>query len=272
MTDRTEAGEPARLAGIRAVTLDFGNTLVPVDRVGLRAVVAETAERVCERIGLPDRGAFLAAWAEERERQFRDEVPNFHEVDIAQRVVRVLARLRGMAPPGADERWEDAAAATHSDPTDVAFAIDVYSRAFVAGLPPEPEAGRLIERLRARGLRLAILSNWPLAATIDQYVEAAGWAPLLDAVVVSQRVGTIKPHPAIFELAAAALGESEPEALLHVGDDWGADVVGARRLGWHAGYLRHRPADSPLPSSERSDEVAADFELDEIGELDRHLA
>ncbi|MCI0345287.1 MAG: HAD-IA family hydrolase, partial [Chloroflexi bacterium] len=231
-----------------------------------------TAERVCARSGLNDRGAFLEAWAEERARQFRHEVPRLREVDLEQRVVRVLARLRDLAPPALDEAWDDAAAAKRSTPDEVAFAIDVYSSAFVAGLPPEPEAGRLIGRLRDRGLRLAILSNWPLAATIDRYVEAAGWAPMLDAVVVSQRVGTIKPHPAIFEFAAAALGETEPGALLHVGDDWTADVVGARAVGWHTGYLRRRAADSPLPSSERSGDVGPDIELDDISELDRHLA
>ncbi len=87
------------------------------------------------------------------------------------------------------------------------------------------------------GYRLAILSNWPLAATIDRYVEAAGWAPHLAAVVVSQRVGTIKPHPAIFAAARTALGDPEPAAILHVGDDWAADVVGAKRAGWRAAYL-----------------------------------
>ena len=54
---------------------------------------------------------------------------------------------------------------------------------------------------------LAILSNWPLAATIDRYAEAAGWLPYLRAIVVSQRVGTIKPHPAIFAEARRLLGD-----------------------------------------------------------------
>jgi putative hydrolase of the HAD superfamily len=271
VTVRLNVSEPARLTGLRAVTLDFGNTLVLVDRAGLRRVVAETAERVCERMGLADREAFLEAWAEERARQFRDEMPQLREVDLGQRVARVLARLRGMSAPGPDVPWDDVAAAARSTPDEVAFAIEVYSRTFVAGLPPAPDAGRLLERLRARGLRLAILSNWPLAATIDRYVEAAGWSPWLDAVVVSQRVGTIKPHPAIFGVAAEALGVTAPDQLLHVGDDWNADMVGARGVGWHAGYLRRRPLDSPLPSSERSGDVAPDFEIDRLAELEDHL-
>ena len=261
-----------RLEGIQAVTLDFGNTLVRVDRAGLRKVVAETAMRVCEQTGLPDREAFLSAWAEERARQFREEVPKYREVDLAQRVVRVLARMRGFEPPSPDRPWDDDAAAALTAPDEVTFAIDVYSRAFVAGLPPAPAAGDLLARLHARGLRLGILSNWPLAATIDRYVEASGWTRWLDAAVVSQRVGTIKPHPRIFLAAAAALGIGSAKAMLHVGDDWAADVVGARGVGWHAAYLRRRPDDSPLPSSERSGDVEPDVEIDDIADLDRKLA
>jgi len=115
-----------------------------------------------------------------------------------------------------------------------------------------------------------VLSNWPLAVTIDRFVEAAGWAPYLAAVVVSQRVGTIKPHPEIFRAAAAAL-ETEPAAILHVGDDWAADVVGAKTAGWRAAYLRAPRGASPLPASERDERAAPDLELDSLADLEPAL-
>jgi FMN phosphatase YigB (HAD superfamily) len=257
---------------IRAVTLDFGNTLVPVSAAGLRGVVAHTADEIAARLGPFDAGDVHRAWAEERERQFREEVPQFREVDLAVRVVRILARLRGMAPPLRDVPWDDAAAARLTTPDEVAWAVEVYSRGFVASLPPAPFAGVLIGRLAATH-KVAILSNWPLAATIDRYVEAAGWAPYLAAVVVSQRVGTIKPHPAIFAAAREALGGAagpvpEPGEIHHVGDDWAADVVGAKRAGWRAAWLVSRPEDSPLPGSSRDDEVVPDLELATLEELE----
>jgi FMN phosphatase YigB (HAD superfamily) len=255
---------------IEAITFDFGNTLVPVPAAGLRAVVAVTAEQIAAALGPFDADTVLEAWGEERERQFREEVPQFREVDLAERVVRILARLRGMPAPGPDQRWNDAEAATHSSPDEVAWAVEVYSRAFVSSLPPAPAAGALLASLAPR-YRLAILSNWPLAATIDRYVEAAGWAPHLDAIVVSQRVGTIKPHPAIFAAAREALGDPPAAAILHVGDDWAADVVGAKRVGWRAAYVANRPHDSPLPGSERNDEVAPDLELATLDELEAGL-
>ena len=257
---------------IEAITFDFGNTLVPVPAAALRTVVETTAGAMATRLGPFDRDEVLRVWGEERERQFREEVPQFREVDLAQRVVRVLARLRGLPPPSADTRWDDAAAAGRSTPEEAAWVVDAYSHAFVDALPPSPVAVGLLERLAPR-YRLAILSNWPLAATIDRYAEARGWMPYLTAIVVSQRVGTIKPHPAIFAAARAALGDPAPEpgTILHVGDDWAADVVGAKRAGWGAAWLRSRPADSPLPGSERDGEEEPDLVLDRLEDLEAAL-
>jgi HAD superfamily hydrolase (TIGR01509 family) len=259
-----------QLAGIAAITFDFGNTLVPVGRSALRRVVELTADAMCGRWPDLDRPAFLAAWAEERERQFREEVPQFREVDLTERLVRVLARLRGMRPPPPDERWDQGRAAERSDPGDVAWGIDQYSRAFVDALPETPGVSAMLGRLAA-GRDLAILSNWPLAATIDRYAEVRGWLPHLRAIVVSQRVGTIKPQPAIFEAARAALGRPEPGAILHVGDDWAADVVGASAMGWHTAWLTTRPAGSPLPESERDGSVDPDLELESLAALEARL-
>src|SRR3989337_840697 len=71
--------------------------------------------------------------------------------------------------------------------------------------PVDEGAGPLLARLHGQ-YRLAILSNWPLAWAIDAIAERAGWTPYLDVVVVSERVGWVKPHPAIFAATTAARG------------------------------------------------------------------
>ena len=252
----------SRFPDLRAITFDFGNTLVPVGGPDLRAVVDQMIETVSGRIVGIEPSSFASTWAEERDRQFRDDVPLLREVDLDRRVVRVLARLRGLAPPAPGETWDDESAATRSTAAEVELALEAYSRAFVARIPAPPEVGPVLERL-AKRFTLAILSNWPLAATIDDYLESAGWRSSLAAVVVSQRVGTIKPDPRIFRVAEAALGERGP-AILHLGDDWAADVVGAKRAGWRAGYLRDRQAGSPLPASAPDASVRADLEVDSL--------
>jgi HAD superfamily hydrolase (TIGR01509 family) len=251
---------------VEAITFDFGNTLLPVDRTSLRRVVEVTGERLAARLGPYRLEDFLAVWAEERERQFREEVPRYREVDIAQRLVRVLARLRGVAAPPHDVPWDQPAAERHSTPQEIAWGVTTYSDAFVEAMPVSADVTAVLATL-AREHRLAILSNWPLAATVDRYAEAAGWLPHLTAIVVSQRVGTIKPHPAIFAAALDALGGPPADRVLHVGDDWAADVVGAKGAGWRAAYLDARPHDSPLPASDRDATVVADLELSRLDEL-----
>jgi HAD superfamily hydrolase (TIGR01509 family) len=258
-------------ASIRAVTFDFGNTLVPVGRAGLRRVVEITGRAVVERLGPFDLDEYLRVWSEERDRQFREEVPRFRETDLGERFVRVLARLRGMQPPPADVAWDQPEATRRSTADEIDWALGVYSGAFVDGLPPHPAAAALLQRLAA-DRDLAIVSNWPFAATIDRYAEAMGWTPYLSAVVVSQRVGVIKPHPVIFAEARRRLGDPPPPAILHVGDDWAADVVGAARAGWRTAFVNRRPQDSPLPSSERDGGATPDLEIGSIAELAPILA
>lgn len=270
MSGRQRATGRARLRGIRVVSFDFGNTLVRVDRESTRRLNERIGDEVAAAWGLPDPAPFRVAWSEERDRQFREDVPEGRELDLEARARRVIARLRGMSPPPPGERWDDVAVASHSSPGEIAFAIESYSRGFVEGTDPSPDAEPCLRRLAADGFRLVILSNWPLAATIDRYVGAAGWAGLFEAIFVSQRIGSIKPDRAIFEHAEAAIGVPG-EAILHVGDDWAADVVGAIGAGWHVAYLADRQGDTPLPTSARGEGPEPDLELAHLAELPDRL-
>ncbi|HEV8306086.1 MAG TPA: HAD-IA family hydrolase [Methylomirabilota bacterium] len=94
-----------------------------------------------------------------------------------------------------------------------------------------PEAPMVLEGLRRRGLRLAVVSN--SNGTVADILRAVGLAGHLDAVVDSGIVGIEKPHPKIFEYAAAAL-DVRPDEAIHVGDLYSVDVLGARAAGCHA--------------------------------------
>jgi putative hydrolase of the HAD superfamily len=89
----------------------------------------------------------------------------------------------------------------------------------------------LLEALRNRGLRLALVSNtaspeWLLRPVL----ESQGLVERLDAVVLSSEVGKRKPHPAIFQRALADV-EAQADEALFVGDRLEADVLGASRVG-----------------------------------------
>jgi len=89
----------------------------------------------------------------------------------------------------------------------------------------------LLESLRARGLKLGLVSNafdpgWLLQRDLEQM----GLAEQLDFAVFSSEVGKRKPHPAIFERALDALGVGSAETVF-VGDRLYEDVRGAGELG-----------------------------------------
>ena len=89
----------------------------------------------------------------------------------------------------------------------------------------------LLESLRARGLRLALVSNaFDPPPLLHRDLERMGVAERLDAAVFSSEVGKRKPHAAIFERALAAVGV-EPEHAIFVGDQLVADVGGASAAG-----------------------------------------
>lgn len=88
----------------------------------------------------------------------------------------------------------------------------------------------LLERLRCRGCKLGLISNFadPVVAytllsrlRLDQY---------FDAVVFSADVGWRKPDRRMFQTALSALHAAAP-AVLHVGDELRADVLGAGQCG-----------------------------------------
>lgn len=89
----------------------------------------------------------------------------------------------------------------------------------------------LLEALRARGLKLGLVSNafdpgWLLHRDLEQM----GLADRLDFAVFSSEVGKRKPHPAIFERALDALGVTAADSVF-VGDRLYEDVRGAGELG-----------------------------------------
>jgi len=88
-----------------------------------------------------------------------------------------------------------------------------------------------LERLRARGLALGVISNWDRRLTT--ILEGLGIREYFDTVVSSADVGLRKPDPRIFELACVRVGVSATSAA-HVGDHPYADVCGARSVGMHA--------------------------------------
>lgn len=92
----------------------------------------------------------------------------------------------------------------------------------------DPDTPGSLERLRAAGLRLGVVSNSD--GRVDEALRAAQLHHFFDVVIDSQLVGFEKPDPRIFRVALDRLGIPAAEAL-YVGDIYEVDVVGSRRAG-----------------------------------------
>jgi HAD superfamily hydrolase (TIGR01549 family) len=86
-----------------------------------------------------------------------------------------------------------------------------------------------LEALRARGLRLGLLSN--TARDLDLFV--AHHKLSVDAVLTSRLHGKTKPHPGIF-LRMLELLDVRPEEAAMVGDTVEDDIEGAQQVGMRA--------------------------------------
>lgn len=105
-----------------------------------------------------------------------------------------------------------------------------------------------LERWRAAGKRLVVLSNWDIS--LHDVLRATGLAPLLDDVLSSAEVGHAKPDHAIFAAALARVGLHAGE-VVHIGDSLEEDVAGARAAGIEAVLLRRSDAGPQVPEGVR---------------------
>jgi 2-haloacid dehalogenase len=126
-------------------------------------------------------------------------------------------------------------------------------------LDPYPDAVPVLARLRAGGVRLAILSNGS-PAMLDSAVANAGMAPLLDAVLSVEEVGIYKPHPTVYRLACERLGAPADRIGFVSANGW--DAAGAKSFG-----LRVVWCNRAAQPRERLPGAAPDTEIRELGAL-----
>jgi HAD superfamily hydrolase (TIGR01509 family) len=86
----------------------------------------------------------------------------------------------------------------------------------------------VLARLRARGLRLTVVSN--ANGKLRVLFDRLALTGCVDCVLDSNDEGVEKPDPRFFEIALARSGAT-PETTIHVGDLYHVDVVGARAAG-----------------------------------------
>ena len=100
-----------------------------------------------------------------------------------------------------------------------------------------PDTLETLDKLKAEGFSLAIVSNWN--SSLEKVIIGLGLEPYFEFMIASAVVGSKKPSPKIFELALERAGVG-PSRVVHVGDTYQADVLGAERAGIRGVMLDRR--------------------------------
>ncbi len=130
------------------------------------------------------------------------------------------------------------------------------------------EAGAVLAELRARGVTLAICSNWDW--DLEEAIDAAGLTGTVDVIVSSAWVGARKPHPRMYDAVLDRIGVAAADALF-VGDTWTCDVEGPRAAGLVPLYVRrtHLGIDRTAPDDHHTQAVHRAEDLRPVLDLTR---
>jgi 2-haloacid dehalogenase len=127
------------------------------------------------------------------------------------------------------------------------FTLDAY-----------PEVIATLERLRAGGLKTAILSNGS-PEMLERVCRSTGVSRLMDAVLSVDEVGIFKPHPSVYQLAMDRLGVTASAVSFQSSNAW--DAAAAAAFGFRVAWInRFGQAQERLPGT-------PDAELRRLDEL-----
>jgi putative hydrolase of the HAD superfamily len=208
-----------RCMAVRAVIFDWGGTLTPWDAVDHEALWRE----VC--------------------------ASHFPADQVAAVVAEILAAEAGV--------WVQCETTHRSATLDHLFAtagvvghealIETYFGLWEPHTYTHPDVAPLLRSLRARSIRVGVLSNtiWPRALH-ERVFRRDQVLDLIDGAVYTSEIPWTKPHPEAFRAAMAAIGVTDPASCVFVGDRPFDDIFGAQRLGMRTVFIPH----SGLPAYE----------------------
>ena len=116
----------------------------------------------------------------------------------------------------------------------------------------DPQVRPLWEGLRARGIKVGVLSNTIWSREYHQGIfERDGVLDLVDADLYSSELDHVKPHPEALRAICREL-DVDPRRSVYVGDRIFEDVHGPQQVGMRAIWIPH----SDIPANQRVEVTA----------------
>lgn len=152
-------------------------------------------------------------------------------------------------------------------------ALAAYRRFWEPHTYTDPQVRPLLEGLRARGLKIGVLSNTIWSGEYHREIFARDEVlDLIDGDVYSSELKVVKPHAEAFEAVCEVL-DVEPTRAVYVGDRLFEDVLGSQEVGMRAIWVPHSdiPAEQQVTVEATPDGVAHEL-IDVLDIVDPWIA
>ena len=236
---------------IKAVLFDWGETLVLVPNMvnTMEQHIACLEQLYCEprtdgKPALQDYGVpwprFREAYAEATCTPIRRSLEKRREHRFEDRFLNAL-QLAGVTQVPSD--------------LELAHFVDRFGNYVVREARTIDGATEVIPEL-AKHTRLGVVSNYPSHRIVSETLKQFGLRQYFSTVVVSGKLGWLKPHPVIYQHALEQIG-ARPKDTVFVGDDLDNDIIGPKALGLRTAWFTERPEAS----------LHADIKISDLREL-----
>lgn len=202
---------------IKAITFDYWDTLVPIEREKIEKMRNKRAKAVTEY--LKKRG-YDFSYKDVKEISnniwilYRDNPLINKEVTLYVMVENILKEL-GIS----------------KDKKMVYDIVEIYERfLYSSGLSIDKDIKPVIKNLKRKGYKLGIVSNTPGGKVEKMFLKDANLIDYFDIMLFSSFEGIRKPHPEIF-MKVVRFFNIKPSELLHIGDTPELDVEGPLKIG-----------------------------------------
>lgn len=208
--------------GIDAVVFDWGGTLsfhADIELIDMWHLAADHLARETGRDAVELRDKLLAA-----------ELRYWQSVGETQRTGTLTDILRA----------ESEALGLDVTTAVISQVAQRHLDAWTPHIRHHPDAVPALEALRARGIKIGLLSNthWP-EAFHEHFLARDGLSALIDVRAYTSAMSHSKPHPEAFHHVLERLRVA-PEGAVMVGDRPFDDIYGAKRLGMRGIWRPHR--------------------------------
>lgn len=199
---------------IKAILLDFGDTVVLADRFDYDACLRKVHRSLARNAVKTPYKEFKKIYFEVRDRLYRLAEETLKEADFCLRITETLKHFGYSFNP--------------TDPL-VIRAADAFGDAFAQYMRIGKCVPTILKQLHSNYL-LGLVSNFAYSPALRKTLDLLDITRFFDAIIISGEVGWRKPSPKIFQKALNALSVSASETVF-VGDMLRLDIEGAKRMG-----------------------------------------